>query len=54
MSSNPLTQKVNSWLGLCFVALFGLFMSTKIIDVLHGNDPLVDAVLAAQGQSADE
>lgn len=47
-STNPLTQKVNFFISACFIASFGLFMTTKIIDFANGNDPIVDAVVATQ------
>jgi hypothetical protein len=47
-SSNPLTQKVNFAISACFIGVFGLFMTTKIIDFAHADDPIVDAVAATQ------
>ena len=48
MKKNPLTQRVNSWIGLCFVAAFGLFMTTTVLNVMHADDPIVDAAAAVE------
>jgi hypothetical protein len=45
---NPLTQKVNSVISLCFIACFGVLMTIKILDFAHAEDPIIDAVAATQ------
>jgi hypothetical protein len=47
-SSNPFTQKVNFIISAFFIASFGFFLTTKIIDFVHAANPIVDAVAATQ------
>ena len=52
-SNNPLTQKVNFVISATFIAVFGLFLTSKILDVAKATDPIestVAATAAALGQ----
>ena len=48
MRKNPLTQKVNFYLSICFIFVFGLFMTTKIVNAVRTNvstdNPILDSV----------
>jgi hypothetical protein len=47
-STNPLTQKVNFFISATFIAVFGIFLTSKILDVAQADDPIKDAVAATQ------
>jgi hypothetical protein len=48
MRDNPLTQRVNFYISASFILVFGLFMTTKILDFAHADDPITNAVAATQ------
>jgi hypothetical protein len=53
MKANIFKQKVNFYISTCFILVFGLFMSNKIIDLLHllnpaVQNPITDSVAATQ------
>ena len=51
MNKNPLTQKVNFFISVIFIALFGLFMTLKIINVesvAHTEGPIRNAAAATR------
>ena len=41
---NLLTQKVNFFISAAFIAVFGLFLTTKILDISQHADPITQAV----------
>ncbi len=45
---NPLTQKVNFIVSVCFIASFGILMTVKILDFAHADDPITDSVAATE------
>jgi hypothetical protein len=48
MRQNPLTQKVNFYLSTCLILVFGIFMTIKITDFAHADNPITDTVVATQ------
>ena len=48
MQRNPLTQKVNFYISTCFIFVFGLMMTIKIIDFAQADNPFTNAVASAQ------
>ena len=48
MKNSLLKQKVNFFISATFIAVFGLFFTTKILDVAHAENPIKDAVAATQ------
>ncbi|HUO56132.1 MAG TPA: hypothetical protein VMU27_01715 [Candidatus Paceibacterota bacterium] len=53
MKNNPFSQTVNFYISTCFIAAFGLFMTTQILNawkVFNPNidNPITDSVQATQ------
>lgn len=53
MRSSLLKQQVNFYVSVCFIGVFGLFMSDKVIDALQTlnpgmHNPITESVQATQ------
>jgi len=46
--TNPLTQKVNFFVSATFIAVFGVFFTSKIMDAAQLVNPIKGVVVATQ------
>lgn len=45
---NYFKQRVNFFISTCFIAVFGLFLTMKVLDILQMFDPITENVAATQ------
>ena len=48
MAKNPLIQKVNFYVSVCFIGSFTLLMITTVMNVERFDNPITDAVAATR------
>ena len=48
MNKNPLMQKVNFFVSVAFIAVFGFFLTLKIVQAIQIVDPLANDTVATE------